>query len=167
MTIDLSKLSPNDAVVALRSYPRRYRGALAPIEDDESIEELAQQVGPEGRSAVELAADTVRTWSVLGEALRRIQVDDTPVVHGAVVDPAQRHWETPVHETVPSVLEQLDDGAVQLADAADLVSGEQWLRRADVAGGGSVTAFDVVREAVRVGHENLAAIERTLSALRR
>jgi hypothetical protein len=36
-----------------------------------------------------------------------------------------------------------------------------------VASGGSVTALDVVKEAVRVGHEGLDQVERTLAAARR
>ena len=167
MSIDLTNLSPNDAESALRSYPRRFRSALAPITDDESVEELAQQIGPDGQSAVEQAADVVRTWTILGEALRQIQVADTPVVHPAVVDPAERQWESPVRETVTSVLDQIDDGALKLADAVADVSGDQWQRRAEVAGGGTVGALDVVREAVRVGHDGLTAVERTLAALRR
>ena len=87
MTFDTSSISPNDAVTALRSYPRRFRSALSPIDGDESIEELGQQVGPDGESAVDQTAHVVRTWTVLREALRQIQVNDTPVVHGAVIDP--------------------------------------------------------------------------------
>ena len=167
MTIDLSKLSPNDAVTALRSYPRRFRSVLSPIDGDESIEELGQQVGPDGESAVDLTAHVVRTWTVLREALRQIQVNDTPVVHGAVIDPSQRDWEAPVRETVASVLEQLDDEAAALADAVAAVPGDQWNRTASVAGGGTVTSLEVVREAVQAGHDQLAAVEQTLAALRR
>jgi hypothetical protein len=167
VTIDVSSISPNDAVTALRSYPRRFRSALAPIDGDERTEELAQQAGPDGRSAVELTADVVRTWTVLREALRQIQVNDTPVVHGAVIDPAQRDWDAPVRETVATVLEQLDDQAAAFADAAAAVPADQWTRSATVAGGGSVTALDVVREAVKVGHDQLAAVDTTLAALRR
>lgn len=168
MAIDTSSVSPNDAVTALRSYPRRFRSALQPITDDESIEELGQQVGPDGQSAVEITADVVRTWTVLREALRQIQVSDTPVVHAAVVDPSERQWESPVRETVAEVLDQLTDGANELADEVAAVPGDQWLRTATVAGGsGSVTALDVVREAVRTGHDGLSRVESTLAALRR
>ena len=166
MTIDLSRMSPNDAVTALRSYPRRFRSVLAPIADDENIEEMAQQAGPDGQSAVELTADVVRTWSVLREALRQIQVADTPVVHAAVLDASQRQWEAPVNETVESVLAQLDDEATELADMVASTASAEWTRTADVAGGGSVTALDVVKEAVRVGHDDLDAVERTLQAVR-
>ena len=167
MSFDVSSISPNDAETALRSYPRRFRAALLPIEDDPAVEELAQQVGPDGQSALEHAADAVRSWTVLREAFRQIQVSDTPVVHAAVADASLRQWEAPFRDTVGGLLEQLDDEAVAFADAVAEVSGDQWERRASVAGGGTVTALDVAREAVVVGHDQLGAVERTLAALRR
>ena len=65
------------------------------------------------------------------------------------------------------MLEQLDDEAAALADAVAAVPGDQWNRTASVAGGGTVTALEVVREAVRTGHDQLALVEKTLAALRR
>ena len=165
MALDLSQMSPNDAVTALRSYPRRYRAALAPIDDD-NVEELAERAGPDGESALQKATDTARTWTVLLEALRQIQLNDSPVVHAAVADPAQRHWDAPARDSLATVLDDLQDGAEALATAITSVAGDAWGRRADVAGGGSVTALDVVREAVRVGRENLDAAERTIAAVR-
>ena len=72
-----------------------------------------------------------------------------------------------MRETVASVLEQLDDEAAALADAVAAVPGDQWNRTASVAGGGTVTALEVVREAVQAGHDQLALVEKTLAALRR
>jgi hypothetical protein len=167
VTFDTSSISPNDSVTALRSYPRRFRSALSPITGDERIEELAQQVGPDGESAIDQAAKVVRTWTVLREALRQIQINDTPVVHGAVIDPAQRDWDAPVRETVASVLEQLDDEAAAFADAVSAAASGEWNRTASVAGGGTVTALEVVQEAVKAGHDGLSAVEKTLAALRR
>ena len=167
MPIDLSRLGPGDAVAALRSYPRRFRSAFAPVDDDESVEEIAQRMGPDGESALDVATDLVRTWTVLREALRRIQVDDEPVVHAGVVDPSERHWDQPPHGSVVAVLDQLDEAASQVADAVAGVPGDQWERAGRVAGGGTVTALDVAREAVQVGHDALGAAERTLAAVRR
>jgi hypothetical protein len=166
VTIDLTRLSPGDAVAALRSYPRRFRTAFAPVED-ESLEELAHAEGPDGGSAIDGAADTVRTWSILADALSQIRMADTPIVPQAVVDPGERNWEAPVSQSAAEVLAQLDRGANELADAAAALSGDQWTRSAEVASGGSVTALDVVKEAVRVGHEGLDQVERTLAAARR
>jgi hypothetical protein len=167
VTIDLTRLSPGDAVAALRSYPRRFRTAFAPVEDDENLEELAHAEGPDGGSAIDAAADTVRTWSILADALSQIRVADTPIVPQAVVDPSERNWEAPISEGVAEVLAQLDRGANELADAAAALSGDQWTRSAEVASGGSVTALEVVKEAVRVGHEGLDQVERRLAAVRR
>jgi hypothetical protein len=167
VTIDLTRLSPGDAVAALRSYPRRFRTAFAPVEDDENLEELAHAEGPDGVSAIETTAGTVRTWSILADALSQIRIADTPIVAESVVDPSKRNWEAPVSQSVAEVLAQLDLGANELADAAAALSGDQWTRRAEVASGGSVSALDVVKDAVRVGHEGLDHVERTLAAVRR
>jgi len=163
---DLSSLPPADALVALRSFPRRYRESLQPIEDDESIEEMAQRVGPDGLSMVELVADTVRTWTVQREALRQIRLADTPVIHPAVVDASARQWEAPVHETLAGALAQLADEATELGDEVEHFSAHTWTRSATAAGGASVTALDVVRDAVRVGRDNLDTAGQALAAQR-
>jgi len=167
VTIDLTRLSPGDGTTALRSYPRRFRSAFAPVDDDENLEATAHLDGPDGTSAVAAASDTARTWSILVDALRQIRVADTPIVPRAVVDPDERTWETPSTTSVAEVLEQLQTGADGLVELADSLSGDQWNRTADVSEGGTVSAFDVLKEAVRVGHEGLDRVERTLAAVRR
>ena len=164
---DLSSLPPADAIVALRSFPRRYRGALRPLDDDESIDELAQRIGPDELSAVDLIVDTVRTWTLQREALHQIRLAATPVVHPAVVDPSRRDWGASVHESLPDALHQIDDRAAALADEAARFSANDWTRSGAAAGGGSVSALDVVRAAVRTGRDNLVAAERALEAHRR
>jgi hypothetical protein len=164
--IDLSRLSPSDAATALRSYPRRYRALLQPINNDDDVEELAHRVGPEGASAVQLLSDVTRTLVILGEALRQIMVNPTPVVHAAVVDPARRQWDTPPPERLGDALALFTDEATTLADAIDRVPADGWTRTGSIAGGGTVSAIDVAREAVRVGRSGLADIERTLAAVR-
>lgn len=164
--IDVSRLSPSDAAAALRSYPRRYGALLRPIRDDEDVEALAHRVGPEGRSGIEIVSDVTRTLVILREALHQINVSPTPVLHPAVVDPSRRQWEAPPPEDLDDALALLTDAAVEMADAIGRVSGDAWLRTGTVAGGESVTAIDVAREAVVVGRHGLDAIDRTLRALR-
>jgi hypothetical protein len=160
--IDLSTLAPADAAIAMRSWSRRYRTALAPLDDDR-IEERAHRIGSEGVSALDLATDTVRTWALLDRALHEIRFTDRPVLHPGVTDAAARKWEVPVMESLDSALEQVTDGAASIADAIDATPIGDWIRSATTAGGGSVTALDVAREAVRVGTENLRRIEQTLA----
>jgi hypothetical protein len=158
-------LSPADAAVAMRSWPRRYRAALAPIDDDQ-VAELALRLGPDGVSALDLAADTVRTWTLLDRALHEIRFSDAPTLHPAVADSAARTWDSPASETIESIIEQIDDVAGSLADAIESMPADDWSRTAPVAGGGSIAAIDVAREAVLVGSDNLRAIERTIDAVR-
>jgi len=167
MALDLSNLSAADAVAALRSYPRRYRATLAPIEGDDNLDAMAQRVGPEGVSALDLAGDTVRTLGLLSQALRQVLVHDDPVVHAGVVDPAERVWDEAVPLSIPSVLDELDHEAAALADAVARVGPDDWMRTAVVAGTGrAVTAIDIVREAVRTGSDNLHRIDVALRAAR-
>ncbi|CAM8630351.1 hypothetical protein MCETE7_00537 [Acidimicrobiia bacterium] len=161
---DYSSLSPSDAQVALRSYPRRFAALLGEPET-EITESRAQQLGPEGVSALELAVDSIRTWTLLGRALHQIELAESPVLHPAVADPGLRHWDQPIREDISSVNEQIADGANELADAIGSVSSDRWNRTGITAGGGSITAIAIVQEAVQVGAENLRRIERTLAAL--
>lgn len=165
MTNDPSSIAPTDAAIALRSFPRRYRALLLPVVDP-VVEARAQQVGPEGVSALELAADTVRTWLIQREALRQTQVNDLPLFHPAVIDPVQRNWHNPVVETCEAVLEQLTDLAGEFADDLGAIHGDQWYRSGTAAGAGSVTALQLLDAAVTVGSENLRRIERTLASIR-
>jgi hypothetical protein len=163
--VDLSRLAPSDASAALRSYARRYRRLLAPIDDDD-VEELAHRVGPEGRSAIEIVTDVTRTLVLLHEAMRRITVHDRPVLHPAVLDRTQRQWDTPPPERLDDVLALLTDTTTSFADDIDRVSADGWTRPGTVAGGGSTTAIDVVREAVQVGRDGLDDVTRTLDDAR-
>jgi hypothetical protein len=164
--LDLSRLVPNDASAALRSYVRRYREALSPADDDEDIDEIAKRVGPDGRSSVEVVSDVTRTWIVLHEGLRQVTVSDTPVLHPAVVEPAARQWEMPPPDSLDEVMALFADEAASFAEAIDNVAPASWSRSGAVPGGGSVTALEIAKEAVEIGHEGLAEIERTLRAVR-
>lgn len=159
-----SHLSPSDAVVAMRTWPRRYRAAFAP-RDEQQIDEIAVRLGPDGVSALELAVQSVRTWVLLEKALHDIRLLDAPTVHPAVADPAARAWDSFTAETLDSVLEQIDDVSTSLADAIESMPSIDWTRTANVAGGDEIDALTVAQEAVRVGADNLRAIERTLSAV--
>jgi len=165
--LDVSRLSPSDASAALRSYPRRYAALLRPIKDDEDVEALAHRVGVEGRSPIDIVSDVTRTLVLLSEALHQITVNPTPVLHPAAADAAQRQWESPPPEQLAEVLTLFADQSTALADQIDRVSAKEWTRTGTVAGGDSLSAIDVVRDAVRTGRAGLTDVERTLGELRR
>lgn len=162
----LSRLTPSDAAAALRSYPRRFRELLVPLEADAEVEELAHRLGPDGRSAIGIVSDTTRTWVLLHEAVRRITIADAPVLHPAVADPTRREWEAPTPPTVADALALLADTATSFADDVDRTPLSAWGRTGRIAGGGTTTALELLKEAVRVGHDGLVATERTLAAVR-
>ena len=161
-------LAPSDAVVALRSFPRRYREVFASIEGDDTIEALAARIGPGGRSAAGVVSDVTRTWALLGEALRQILFTEGAVAtpgggrrRAALVGggPPRRRSRTPSpcsgHEA-----DALVDLVRRVADASD------WGRSAPVAGGTPVTALDVLRDAVQTGADGLGQAETILRAVR-
>src|SRR4051794_33744195 len=113
---DLSHLGPQDAVVAFRSFPRRYGAELTGIEGDDQPDELAVRIGPEGESALQIVSDVTRTWAVISAALAQVVRTDDPVLHPAIADPSQRHWDTPAPETIDDGLSLLGHEAEALAD---------------------------------------------------
>jgi hypothetical protein len=167
-SLDVSRLLPPDALAALRSYPRRYRNEVASFEGDDAVDELAARIGPEGESAIQIMSDVSRTWSILAEALRQTLVTDDAVLHPAVLDPSLRSWDTPPPDSLDDVLTVLDHAADALTDRMASVSDiADWNRRAAVAGGGEVTALDLIRTAAVVGRDGLAAVHAAMEAARR
>lgn len=162
---DVSHLSGPDAVVALRSFPRRFRVAVLPIDDPE-VEELAARIGPDGHSAVDHVHHATATFLLLERALHDLLHADGAVLHPAVTDAAARGWDTPPGLRADDALDLLADAAGSLADAAAQVHSPDWTREATVAGGGTISVLGLVREAARAGGESLTAAERTLAAVR-
>jgi len=164
--LDLSNLSSADAVVALRSYPRRYREAIF-ADDRGDAEARASQIGPTGHSVIELVTNTANTFVLLGQALHQVIVTTEPVVHAGVADAAQREWDLPPGTSLDAALGRLGDEATALAEAIARVHGNEWARKGQLAGGGTITALDVAREAVRAGADNLRSVVTTVEGLRR
>lgn len=158
-----SETSPADAIVAMRSWPRRYRTELLPG-DDPVVETRAVTIGPRGVSATDLAADTVRSLTLLERALHEVLVADEPVLHPAIADRAARHWEAAVAESPQSVLAQLDDRAESFAAAIERTDASEW-NRAGVCAGRRVTALELVSEAVDTAASNLRKMTALLASL--
>ena len=147
--LDLSRLAPDDAVAALRSYPRRFREVLTSVDP----QDLPQE-------AIEHADHVARSLALLGEALRQVVVQDEPTLMPAIVDDAAREWAFDGSSSVDDVLAFLTMECNALADAIGAVPSDAWTRAGVVAGSSQkVTALDIVREAVRTGADHLRAAE--------
>jgi hypothetical protein len=163
---DLPTLSPQDAVVAMRSFPRRYREVFASTEGDDSLEGTASRIGPGGQSAAGVVSDVTRTWAFLADALRQVVTKDGAVLHPAVSDPSQRSWDAPHPDALDDTLTLLAheaDAVVEVVERVTTVS--DWSRTATVAGNGEVTALDVLSDAVHTGAEGLKRAEAILRAV--
>lgn len=148
---DVSRLTPEDAVVALRSFPRRFE-ALLDLDEGEDSYVLAPVVEHIDRAGRDLA--------VLASAVDDALVKDDPVLHPAVGDESARVYPDIEEVDAESALDLLRLEAEALADRAQHVSAEAWGRKAKVAGQGEITAIDVLREAVRSTSAHLRGAER-------
>lgn len=164
-TADVARLTPQDAVVTLRSLPRRFRTALRPVDDD-GLDELAERVASSGRSPLDHLVDADRSLTLLHRALDQVLHHDQPVLAPATIDPAARDW-PPAHGGLEVELAHLEATAVAFADRAARVPAPEWGRTGTVAGGGPIDALDLLREAVRTAVTDLRAAQQSMDEVRR
>jgi hypothetical protein len=164
--LDTSRLSPADAAVTMRSLPRRFRAALGSIGDEEQAAEVAERIGPDGHSALDHLAAVVGTLSLLERALEQVLVDDRPTLHPATMDRQARSWEPPAERGLEPTLDELSEAAARMADRIERAGADDWSRTGEVPGGRSVTALDLVREAVATAIDHLREAERTMAAVK-
>jgi hypothetical protein len=156
-------VSPSDALVAIRSYPRRYRRVLQEaMLDLNRGDDLIRHRPPGQWSALELTAHVRDSLHVFENRLRRIVFEDRPSLAEAELEtpPAAAH-----DQGVELVLASFLSNADQFAHAATSVTGDDWLR-AGTLGEIEVSALDVLREAVHDGSHHLRDVEKVLAAAR-
>ncbi|MDP1821051.1 MAG: hypothetical protein Q8K58_14325 [Acidimicrobiales bacterium] len=163
----MSARPPKDAAVALRSLDRRFRGLFAGLGEDESPDDLAHRVGPDGMAALDHVAGAIRTTSLLRRALEQVLTEDDAVLHPAVADATHRQWESDPTATVDDLVAELASEAELLAVRVEGVQADDWARRARVVGqDADVTALALVWDAVDAAVSHLKGAERTLVAMR-
>jgi hypothetical protein len=152
------QLTPPDAPVALRSYPRRYRAVLVrPDDEDLDVDAVVRRPGADGWSALGHAAHVARAIAAAAGALDAVAVRDEPTVSLEPEQPADASG-----TDVDSVLADLAAGAEQAAGAIGRISGPDWNRPAQLAGDGRVQAIDLLRHAVHEGTHHLKLAERAV-----
>jgi hypothetical protein len=138
-----ASLTPPDAIAAIRSLPRRFRATVMPTpEDMPTPDAVGVALDAAGRAAQELDA--------IGAQLRRVLVNDIPDL-AAPPPPAAGDPST--------ALDRLTAAANGVAELAQSQPASAWVRtgRRD---GSSVTAADLLREAVDAGVTELRTAER-------
>ena len=164
-------LTPDDAVVAIRSFPRRFRGVLSRPDDDRfDPDEISRRVGPDGHAAADhlVAADGI--LSLLEGAIEQARAEDDPVIHPAFADLATA---APADESgaddgaaIADLLDRFEGTASHAADRLDGVPTDDWGRTVRVAGdGGARRLLDIAQDAVGAVADRLRAAQRTIDAV--
>lgn len=170
MTADRA-LTPDDAVVAIRSFPRRFRGVLARPDDDRfDPDEIGRRVGPEGRSAADhlLAADGVLT--LLERAIEQARGEEDPVLHPAFADLSRaavaEESSADDRAAVADLLDRFEGTASHAADRVDGVPSDDWGRELRVASQDAPRGLlALTQDAVGAVADHLRAAERTIEAV--
>jgi hypothetical protein len=151
-----------DAVVALRSFPNRWRSALALHLDDADPEgALILRPTPSGWSALEHAGHVRDVLHALDIRLQRVLREDEPVLPETHVTPPSGANE----QGMAVVLAALNVSADQFSTTIQLAPAKAF-DRIGRRSGAAVTALDLVREGVHEGNHHLRLATQTLDAVR-
>lgn len=156
------KVTPQDAIVALRSFPARWRTALAVHLDDADPEAvLAERPAPGAWTALEHAGHVRDVLHALDIRVQRTLREDEPCLPATHVTPPSGAN----LQGLAVVLAALTVSTDQFSQAIELVPAAHWSRRARRSGE-TITALDLIREAVHVGSHHLRMATATLHELR-
>lgn len=162
---DADTVSVSDAIVALRSFSRRWRGAFAVAGDDEAL--LRRRLAPEVWSALEYAAHTRDMFAIHGSGMHRALTEDHPVFEWpegvteesvaagyAALDPA-------------TVLDELSANAERVAARAERTDAGDWRRPATLpsSDGGDVDALWFLHHCVHEGSHHLRDVKKGLEGV--
>ncbi|MGH9187636.1 MAG: DinB family protein [Acidimicrobiales bacterium] len=169
--LDYDKIAPTDIPVALRSYPRRYREALALHDDDDHDEDededeaiLRARPEPEVWSALEYAAHVDDVFADFIDMFRGWLGSGTP--GGGNWDPDERAAEQRYNEHDPdAVLADLAEHASALAGVLDRAEPEDWTRTGKFPFG-ERDLLTMARNAVHEGAHHLRDIRKVLGQVR-
>jgi hypothetical protein len=158
---DPEQLSPGDAVVAVRSFPRRWRRLFtAVLEQEDNGEALLHTPLGGGSSSAERLHRVTVVFHGTVRQLDELWSQDDPALDEVGEDGLDRATATPVS----TLLDDLVAVAGRLAGAIERYRGEQW-GRSGHRRGDQVTALDLAREAIhqashdlRVCREDLARV---------
>lgn len=164
--LDYGTVTPKDAVVAVRSFPRRYRALLTGMgpNDEEPESVIRRRPGATTWSALEYTAHVAEVLDGIGVAVRRITVEDSPALPSS--DPDRLVVEKNYNAMDRTeVLGWLDLVCGALAEVLQGVRADDWARvgRFDW---GERDALAMARNAVHEGAHHLRDVQRVLSQVR-
>ena len=149
----MAPLSPADAEVALRTFPRRWRSLLGGLDpDDPDTEVRLRQVGPDGRSALGAASEAAAALEVADGHLRKAVSSDRPSL---------RRTEGAADPALADALGRIDAAApVLAATVASIATGD--LDRQAELDGRTVSVRSLVSDVVQQVADLLRSADRAL-----
>ncbi len=164
---DADTVSVSDAIVSLRTFPRRWRAAMA-LPEDEPDDVLRRRPKPDVWSAIEYAAHTRDAIAVNGWAMNRTLTEDHPVFEWP--DHEQRNTAADGYGAldVRAVLDELAASCERVADRADRTDAGDWRRPATLpdGDGGEVDALWFLHHSVHEGSHHLRDAHDVLQRVR-
>ena len=152
-------VTPSDAAVALRSYPRRLRAVLVRPDDEDRADDVVRRPASDGWSALDHAVHLAASLRATAEALRLVSISDDPLVAYA----PERRSDGAGSVDVEQVLDDLAGAAGTMAEQVERIGGKDWDRTGRLdAPEDTVTALDVARHAVHEGVHHLRGAERAV-----
>jgi hypothetical protein len=157
-------ISPHDAIVAIRSYPRRYREVLGDLDDPARVEMVRRRPDPTTWSALEYTAHVRDILGYMAEVFLRILREDNPKID--FVDPDHRASADHYNEQDPEVvLEGLQTNAERAAAALEQATPDDWTRKATFPWG-ERDLLAMARNAVHEGYHHLRDVDKVLQQVR-
>ena len=159
----MSNISVSDAIVAMRSFPRRYRELVGPPGDDDSWDRLVRTVGRgQARSALGWTARSGRELAAFGNAISALPTHAIVRCHlRSAAEPAEVSNTT----SVLTVLQDLTSAATMAAVACEARSSADWDRMI-LLDGIERSARDVLGHIVQGVAERLTDVRDALDAAR-
>jgi hypothetical protein len=162
---DPADLRPQDMVVAIRSFGRRYRAPLSRGLPGEDLDDIVRRSPGEGVwSAIEYCGHVLDVFRVFDDRVRGAldgREPDEPVVD----------WEGRVAEAGPSLVREevadaIDDAADSLATTLGELNGAEWRLPGTTGRGREVTVAELATIATHEGSHHLLDLGRVLRAAR-
>ena len=163
--LDYDTISPRDAVLAVRTFPRRYRALLTHFGPDEDVDDvIRRKPAPDVWSALEYTAHVAQVLDLLAPTIRQIENENNP--HLYFFDSDQQAAEQAYNDwPLLRALGELESACADLSSAIEFYDPAAWNRtgRFDY---GEREAIDLARNAVHEGAHHLRDVQNVLTQVR-
>jgi hypothetical protein len=163
--LDYDTISPRDAVLAVRTFPRRYRALLTHFDPDEDVDDvIRRRPAPGVWSALEYTAHAAEVLDLLAPTIRQIVNETNPHLYFFDSD-AQAAEKSYNDWPLLRALGDLESACADLSSAIEFVDPADW-NRTGTFDWGEREAIDMARNAVHEGAHHLRDIEKVLTQVR-